>query len=169
MMKLAKYSIETDKTVLLQFADGTDKRVSPERLVEYVTGDDLTTVQGALKVRQRFLKRHLPKLAMALTAGGIIGIIGLSQQQELNTLMHRADPKPLAEHYPSLTSHAQTLATPAPTPSHSTNVLAATASPSVTPTPSSSPGKVPSTTQPHKSRTTHHWKIKLLNISLPSL
>jgi hypothetical protein len=164
MLKLAKYSIETDKTVLLQFADGSDKRISPERLVEYVTGDDLSAVQAAFKVRKTFLKRHLPKLVIIVAAGGIISLIGLSQQKELNILMHHSDPKSLVEHHPDLTSYAHIIATPKP--SQSTNVLSAAVSPSPAITPSNNPSIPPSS---HKTHSKHHLEIKVFNLRLPSL
>ena len=169
MSKLLRYSIETDQTVLLKYDNSSEQRVSIACLRDVLKGDDLKRVQNALRVRKSFFKRHLPKLAITIAAGGLISVIGLTQQKEINILMHHTEPQPSAEHHPKLTSYAQTLATlsPTPSPGQPLNVLSAAASPSLSPTISQSRSLVPSSAPAHKFNSEHHWRLKILSLDLP--
>lgn len=70
MSKLANFSVETDRVVLLQFRDGRERRVLVSRLAEYLGSADLARVSAAVKLRQSFLKDHMPRLGgWAMLAG----------------------------------------------------------------------------------------------------
>lgn len=94
MSKLLKYSIETDQTVLLQYADSPAKRVPISQVEQHVGHDDLKKIQTSVRMRQNFFKRHLPKLSIVAICGGLIALGGLSQNQQLQ---QRISPSPDAK------------------------------------------------------------------------
>jgi len=78
MGELENYSIETDQTVLLAFRDGTKRRVSVDRLPVYLEPRDLAKVRAALRLRRDFIRRHMPKTALVLAAGGLVALFAVS-------------------------------------------------------------------------------------------
>lgn len=69
MPKLSDFSIESDQRVHLRFSDGTKSRVVAEDLPRYLTGNDLTRVMRALRVRQHYISKMLPPWARIVLVG----------------------------------------------------------------------------------------------------
>lgn len=78
MGELENYSIETDHTVLLAFRDGRRLRVPVDRLPGYLKPRDLAKVRAALKLRRDFIRKHMPKTALVLAAGGLVALFAVS-------------------------------------------------------------------------------------------
>lgn len=74
MGDLVNYSVETDEVVLLIFRDGTRMRVPTNRLEQYLRPRDAARVGSAVKLRHAFLRHHMPKVAVALAAGGMVAM-----------------------------------------------------------------------------------------------
>ncbi len=90
MQRLADFSIETENTVLLQFAGGGQQRVAVGQLEHYLPSDDLRRVYKALRLRKQFLSRHMPRLgALVLLAGGVMAFLVLGGGQAVANLLHR--------------------------------------------------------------------------------
>jgi hypothetical protein len=92
MSDLLNYSIETDHTVLLSFKDGRRLRVHLDDLPRYLSAADLATITRAVKLRNDFIRRHMPKAALALVAGGLIALAGTTTNQLAAWWEHRTDP-----------------------------------------------------------------------------
>lgn len=144
MPKLRSYSIETDNTVLLQFDEGGEQRVPVGQLRNFVRGEDLRTIQGALRIRRTFLQRHLPKFAIAIAAGGLISVTAMTHQNVINRLMQHSPQPNTIHHHPRLTTEAKLLPSPTPGAQSGSNVLGTAASPTPTAsTPAPTPTVVP--------------------------
>lgn len=81
MAVLANYSIETDQTVLLSFADGRRVRVPLGQLAQHLEPADLIKVQRALELRRSFIKRHMPRTLLAFTTSGLMALFTLTTNQ----------------------------------------------------------------------------------------
>ncbi|MDB5178525.1 MAG: hypothetical protein JWN01_468 [Patescibacteria group bacterium] len=75
MSELANYSIETDQTVLLSFTDGRRLRVPMDQLRRYLAPHDLQKITSAIKLRQEFLRRHMPRAVIILIVGGVMALL----------------------------------------------------------------------------------------------
>jgi hypothetical protein len=75
MSHLENFSIETDNVVLLQFKDGQTKRVAVWQLSRHLLARDLQRVRAAMKLRQDFLRDHMPKSGLIITlAAGLVAV-----------------------------------------------------------------------------------------------
>ncbi len=72
MRKLAAYSIETDHTVRLDFADGQRLRVPVTKLGLYLYAPDRERVERGVKLRRQFLTRHMPKVLIGLATASLL-------------------------------------------------------------------------------------------------
>jgi len=78
MGELVNYSIETDQTVLLEFASGHQTRVPIQLLAQYLRPADLARVKQALRLRRRFLQDHMPRAAAAIIITGLATMLMLA-------------------------------------------------------------------------------------------
>lgn len=172
MIKLTNYSLETENTVLLCFEDGSEKRVPLNHIGEFVAGNDLKKIQGALKIRKSFFKRHLPRASIAVVASGLATLAGMTHQQQLNHLIHPTNPtqsvtsessKAAALETISLKSQAETLrkTSPSSSPSPGTVAGAKTTDPIIT--------SAPSVHQNHTTHPKHRWLTDVMNLNLHKL
>ncbi len=88
MSKLLRYSLETDRTVLLSFSDASDVRVTLDRVKKYVEPTELKKIEKAFRIRENFFKRHLPKFAVSIVAGGLLVAGNFHENTVLNHLFH---------------------------------------------------------------------------------
>jgi hypothetical protein len=91
MSKLLRYSIETDRTVLLSFSDDSNVRVPLSQVKEFVGPSELKKIEKALQIRENFFKRHLPKFAISFVAGGLLVVGGLHENTVLNNLFQSSN------------------------------------------------------------------------------
>lgn len=169
MLKLKNYSVETDNTVLLQFEDGSDKRVSLNHIGEFVAGNDLKKIQGALKVRKSFFKRHVPRVGIAVLASGLATLAGMTHQQQLNHIIHPTKPnqniiaesgKATSFESISLTSQTESSRKPSPFASPPAEIVAGAST--------SAPSAIP-THLPHVNHSTHpksNWLVDVMHFRL---
>lgn len=134
MSELANYSIETDHTVLLLFKDGRKLRVPMAQLPRHLTPRDLAKIRSAIKLRQDFIRQHMPKASVILiVAAGLLAIM-LAGSRAVATLLHR--PSSLPPSGPSdNTGIVRSVEAPSPS-----------ASPSVQPAPANVAPSRPATT-----------------------
>jgi hypothetical protein len=134
MRELDNYSIETDHTVLLSFKDGRSIRVPIDQLANYLAQSDLRRVQASMKLRQDFVRQHMPKVALALAAGGFLALFMAGGRSVAHLLQ---SPSP-AESTPPSTGIVRSL-DPPPTPS-------------LSPVPQPAPGSTGLTANPLKAK-----------------
>jgi hypothetical protein len=174
MSELANYSIETDRTVLLAFADGRRLRVPIGQLAHYLAPPDLERVRASLRLRRDFIRDHMPKALLALIGAGLIALLTVGGktvadmfvsprhpqpvQSQSKIVRNQLLPNPSASPTPSSASApAVAVATPAPAPKSGKHATAAatikpaplpkpTALPTVTPIVSPQPSVSPSPT-----------------------
>jgi len=124
MSELANYSIETDHIVLLAFHDGRRLRVPVGQLAHHLAPPDLEKVRSALKLRRDFIRRHMPKVVLALAAaGGLVAALTVGGHAVAN-YWQRTHPVQPAPGNTGLV-RSETLPHPAPTPSMQTTTVAA--------------------------------------------
>jgi hypothetical protein len=134
MRELDNYSIETDHTVLLAFKDGRTIRVPIGQLAHHLTPADLKRIQAAMKLRRDFVRQHMPKVALALAAGGFLALFMAGGR----TVAHLLQPPTPVESTPPSTSIVRSL-DPPPTPS-------------LSPAPQPTPGGTTVTANPSKAK-----------------
>jgi cytoskeletal protein RodZ len=124
MSELANYSIETDHIVLLAFRDGRRLRVPVGQLAHHLSPPDLEKVRAALKLRRDFIRRHMPKVVLALAAaGGLIAALAVGGHAVAGLWQksHPVNPSPTNTGL----VRSESLPHPAPTPSMQTTTVAA--------------------------------------------
>ncbi|MDF2461015.1 MAG: hypothetical protein K0S68_418 [Candidatus Saccharibacteria bacterium] len=77
MSELANYSIETDHTVLLAYADGRRLRVPIGQLPHHLAKPDLERVRASLRLRRDFIRTHMPKAALLLLGIGLVSLLSV--------------------------------------------------------------------------------------------
>lgn len=75
MSNLARYSIENDQSILLQFADGSQRRVGYQELPQYLDSSDIARVKRGWARRQNFFKGTLPKWLMLFALGAGVALV----------------------------------------------------------------------------------------------
>jgi hypothetical protein len=120
MSELANYSIETDHTVLLAFKDGRRLRVPFGQLAHHLMPPDLDKVRAAIKLRREFIRRHMPKAALVLMAGGLIALLVAGGQAVANYISPHGPVPPPPDH--SSIVRSQVLPTPAVSPASQPSV-----------------------------------------------
>jgi hypothetical protein len=115
MEDLDTYSIETDRTVLLSFRNGRQRRVNVERLSNHLRPRDLEIVSRAMKLRHDFIRSHMPRTAVLLLAAGLMTLLALGGRTLAKLFGHsspappgstmivrsQAEPQPAAQEAPS--------------------------------------------------------------------
>ena len=144
-MKLLNYRIETDHTVLLQYADGADKRVPISKLRKYVEQEDFNKIELALNLRKYYFKRNLPRLGVLAVVAGVVAFGGVSENQRLQRIIHH-NALPIASPHVDSAKKA-----PLPSPKPAPVIVVTPTAHTPQPTPSSSASPSPSVTPASKS------------------
>lgn len=107
MKQLAKFSIESETAVRLQFTDGLAELVQIENLSQFLQGHDLIKVQRAVNLRRHFIKRNLPPWAMGLGALAALTLLVLSTSRVAGWYRFVPLPKPVEVFRASVTPIAK--------------------------------------------------------------
>lgn len=128
MTELANYSIETDSTVLLSFRDGKRLRVRLDQVQKYVSPLDAERIRAATRLRQDFIRQHMPKAVFAMAAG-MLGLVVAGNQVMAG--LWRPKPEPA----PERTEIVRSINAPATESTASTGPMLAAPESTVTPAP----------------------------------
>lgn len=106
MSSLSSFSLETDKIVLLTFADGSSLRVTHDQLDGLVAAEELKNIQQSIEKRANFIKSSLPIWARTIVMSLGVGLLGLGTVQAGHRIWQRFNPAPPAAEAPAAASPA---------------------------------------------------------------
>ena len=85
---LASYSIETDSVVLLNYNDGSSKRVRLSRLPAGLTDEDKAKIRRAVQLRHDFIRRNLGSVSKLLAVALAVLIVGYGTAKAVQAVEH---------------------------------------------------------------------------------
>jgi hypothetical protein len=132
MSELANYSIETDRTVLLSFADGRRLRIPIGQLPHYLAPPDLERVRASLRLRRDFIRDHMPKALLALMGVGLIALLTVGGKAVADMFTSPRRPQPVPSRSEIVRSQVMPKPSTSPTPTSASAPAVAVSAPSST-------------------------------------